>query len=155
MRLVFLGFLALSAVTASPVAAQSRASQNGSSPMFRVAREPIPGGGELLTVFGRPDAGLSDDGDAGAEIPLLSVLRDTLGDGDRAKDRLRYVWVHGYTSPSASQRMASAIPFLNRRTGNKVLPDKPSLPPSVIDLGAPQRELWKTAAWTTAQYALF
>jgi hypothetical protein len=149
-----LGFLVVSAVMASPVAAQSRASEAGSSPMFRVVREPIPGGGELLTVFGRPDAGPAEGDDAG-EMPLVSVLRDTLGDGDRANDRLRYVWVHGFTSPSMSQRMASAIPFLNRRTGNKQVPEKASLPPSLIDLGAPERELWKTAAWVTAQYALF
>jgi hypothetical protein len=153
MRLLFLaGAVAMCAFSALPVAAQSRPAD---SPMFRVTRDRIPGGGELLTVFGRPDAGVGGRDRGDVEIPLVSVLRDTLGDDDRANDRLRYVWVHGYTSPSAPQRMASAIPFLNRRTGNKPLPDKPSIPPSVIDLGAPERDLWKTAAWTTAQYALF
>jgi hypothetical protein len=150
-----LGAFAICTLTASPLVAQSQEIGNGSAPTLRVARERIPGGGELLTVFGRPDAGPGDRSDADGDMPLVSVLRDTLGDGDMVNDRLRYVWVHGYTSPSAAQRMASAIPFLNRRTGNKQVPEKPSIPPSLIDLGAPERELWKTAAWVTAQYAFF
>jgi hypothetical protein len=151
---LFAGILAVCTLTAVPVGAQSHDAATA-SPSFRMVRERIPGGGELLTVFGRPDAALGNQGDGADEIPLVSVLRDTLGDSDRTNDRLRYVWVHGYTSPSAEQRMASAIPFLNRRTGNKAVPEKALLPPSLIDLGAPERELWKTAAWVTAQYALF
>ena len=124
--------------------------------LFRIEREPIPAGGELLTVFGRPDAGVSrDDHPVPPEVPLVSVLRDTLGDSDPENDRLRYVWVHGYTSPSAAQRVASAIPFLNRRTGNKTLSEEPGVPPSVIDLGAPARELWRHVLWTVAEYTIF
>ena len=56
---------------------------------FRVERHAIPGGSELLTVFGRiPDAKIHapDEGDDDADdaecdsVPLLCVLRDTLGD---------------------------------------------------------------------------
>src|SRR5262247_2418212 len=80
-------------------------------PMFHISREAVPGGAELLTVLGRLD---SPSGDAsGAEsVPLLSVLRDTLNDANPENDQLRYVWVHGYTTPSTGQRIASAIPFL-------------------------------------------
>jgi hypothetical protein len=125
-------------------------------PLFRVERLPIAAGGELLTVFGRPDPGVSRDvNDAQEPVPLVSVLRDTLGDDDPENDRLRYVWVHGYATPSAAQRIASAIPFLNRRTSNKPLPTEPSMPPSVIDLGAPARELWRHVLWTVAEYTIF
>jgi hypothetical protein len=144
------------ALSADRAAAQSTSEAKGASTRFRVAREPVAGGGELLTVFGSIEAALpGDDSSRRSDVPLVSVLRDTLGDGDRANDRLRYVWVHGYTSPSASQRLASAGPFLNQRTGNKPVSTSPSLPPSIIDLGAPARDLWKTALWTTAQYAFF
>jgi hypothetical protein len=139
-------------LSAAPLCAQSRTE---SAPLFRMVREPIAGGGELVTVFGSLEGDAPARGAAGSEVPLVSVLRDTLGDADPENDRLRYVWVHGYTSPSTSQRLASAVPFLNQRTGNKSLSEDRSLPPFVIDLGAPARDLWKTAIWTTAQYAFF
>lgn len=126
------------------------------APLFRIEREPIDAGGELLTVFGRPDAGINREGNrVDGQVPLVSMLRDTLGDRDGENDRLRYVWVHGYASPSAAQRIASAIPFLNRRTGNKKVSEEGGIPPSVIDLGAPARELWRHALWTASYYAVF
>jgi hypothetical protein len=142
--------LAVCAVAAVPASAQT---PNESRALFRMVREPIAGGGELLTVFGRLDPAAPDD--RPLDVPLVSVLRDTLGDGDRENDRLRYVWVHGYTSPSASQRLASAVPFFNQRAGNKSVTTVTSLPPSVLDLGTPTRNLWRTAIWTGAQYAFF
>ena len=123
------------------VSASAQPGSETTAPLFRIEREPIAAGGELLTVFGRPDAGISRD-EHRDQVPLVSVLRDTLGDSDPENDRLRYVWVHGYASPSAAQRIASAIPFLNRRTSNRTLSEDPGVPPSVIDLGAPARELW-------------
>jgi hypothetical protein len=64
---------------------------------------------ELLTVFGR-----LPDGKPGAEpedVPLVSVLRDNLGDSNPLNDRLRYVWVLSSASPTVLQRAASALPF--------------------------------------------
>jgi hypothetical protein len=65
---------------------------------FRVERHAIPGGSELLTVFGRiPDAKIDDESDS---VPLLCVLRDTLGDESAQNDRLRYVWVLSFRMTS-------------------------------------------------------
>ena len=76
---------------------------------FRVERRAIPGGSELLTVFGRiPDAKIDDEYDS---VPLLCVLRDTLGDQSAQNDRLRYVWVLTSARPTLLQRAAAAIPF--------------------------------------------
>jgi hypothetical protein len=142
--------------TSGEGSASAQVAGETTAPLFRIEREPIDAGGELLTVFGRPDAGINRDGNrVDGQVPLVSMLRDTLGDGDSENDRLRYVWVHGYGSPSAAQRIASAIPFLNRRTGNRKLSEEPGIPPSVIDLGAPARELWRHALWTVAQYTVF
>jgi len=45
-------------------------------PNFRVERQPVANGAELLTVFGSlPD----NTGEIPLEIPLVSVLRDNLG----------------------------------------------------------------------------
>jgi hypothetical protein len=48
-------------------------------------------------------------------VPLVTVLRDTLGDDNPENDRLRYVWMLTYTQPSMAKRIAAAIPFLYRR----------------------------------------
>src|SRR2546421_9936727 len=62
-------------------------------PQFRVERLPIASGGELLTIFGRLD-GMKGGSDGSApEVPLISVVRDTLNDTDPENDRLRYVWM--------------------------------------------------------------
>jgi hypothetical protein len=124
------------------------------NPLFRISRERVGAGAELLTVHGRPDAGFARDVASGSEsVPLVSVLRDTLGDDDPENDRLRYVWMYGYTTPSLGQRLASAVPFLNQRTGNKKAADGYSVPPAVIDLAAPEHDVWKNVLWIAAQTA--
>ena len=152
--LVLLSIVLQSVVVRRTVAGQVASDVPAPPPLFQIVREPVAGGAELLTVVGRPDAGLSTGSDAAPEIPLVSVLRDTLGDADPENDRLRHVWVHGYTSPSVSQRIASAVPFLNRRVGNKQASDADGVPPHVLDLAAPERDIWKNALWTAAQYAV-
>lgn len=124
------------------------------STWFRLQREPVAGGAELLTVFGSLD-GLRRDDPSGSDVPLVSLLRDTLGDDDKDNDRLRYVWLLTYTRPTATQRVASAIPFLYKRVGNNkhAASDRP--PPAMIDLAAPERDFWRRVLWTTAQSIFF
>lgn len=86
--------------------------------IFRLERLPVAGGAELLTIFGRLN-GLYGENHVSAEVPLVSILRDTLNDENPTNDRLRYVWMLTYTKPSFGQRLASAVPFLYTRVGNK------------------------------------
>src|SRR5436190_23298783 len=74
--------------------------------MIRVERTPVAGG-ELVTYFHR---GLSYGNPC--EVPLMAVLRDTMGDSDPLNDKLRNVWVFTYRSPSIWRRAAGAVPFL-------------------------------------------
>src|SRR5689334_4334397 len=53
------------------------ATASPTAPEFRVEKLSVAGGSELLTIFGRVD-GLRDS--SSPEIPLVTVLRDTLGD---------------------------------------------------------------------------
>lgn len=115
---------------------------------FRLERTPVEGGAELLTIFGRLD-GLAEGENSTAEVPLVSVLRDTFGDNDPANDRLRYLWMLTYTRPSFGQRLAAAIPFLYQRVGSKS--STKSVPPPVIDLSAPERQVWERFFWTALQ----
>lgn len=113
---------------------------------LRVEKVRVDGGAEIITIFarlGKPDQyGHYDKG----EVPLLSVLRDTLGDNHPENDRLRYVWMLTYTRPSLSQKISAFVPFLYRRTANKTsVGDKP--PPAIADLkpvnsGMPDKVVW-------------
>src|SRR4051812_37083816 len=63
---------------------------------------------ELLTLFCHacsPEASGSQD------VPVVSVLRDTLGDSDPKNDRVLYVWLLTSSRPSLGQRLLSAVPF--------------------------------------------
>src|SRR3954466_13135511 len=66
------------------------------APLFRMETLPVGSDAELLTVFGSlkglkdegtPDKSVSARGDN--EVPLVSILRDTLGDTNPENDRLR------------------------------------------------------------------
>jgi len=118
-----------------PIFAQAAGSE------LRVRSLPVPGGSELITVFGEmPEAG---------EVPLVSILRDSLGDGDPQNDRLRYIWVLTSTGPGILQRAAGSLPFFYWRADIAHDPDR--LPAPVLDLGAPARPVWHALAGSAAQ----
>src|SRR6185436_1442895 len=71
---------------------------------FRLERTPLVGGAELLTIFGRLD-GLRAESTRSPEVPLVSVVRDTLSDNNPENDRLRYVWMLTYTRPNLMKRI--------------------------------------------------
>ena len=123
-------------------------------PLFRLKREEVAGGAELLTVFGSLRGAPGQQGGAD-DVPLVSILRDTLGDADPENDRLRHVWVHTYTKPSASQHVASAVPFLYKRAGNRGRVKADAVPPPVLDLASPDRDVWQRFLWMAAQTVFF
>jgi hypothetical protein len=111
-------------------------------PDFRIERVPVPGGAELLTVLASaPD----DDG----EVPLLSLLRDTLGDADPENDRLRSVWVLTSGNPSLLQRVAAATPFFYWRPRTPKESDK--APGPVLDLSNTSRSVWSSLTQSLTQ----
>jgi hypothetical protein len=96
-------------------------------------------GAELLTIFARLD-GMRVDGRPAPEIPLVSVVRDTLGDDNPENDRLRYVWMLTYTKPTLMKRIAAAIPFLYQHVGNRKSVSGPPAP--IVDLANTDRQTW-------------
>lgn len=121
------------------------------TPAFRLERRSIEGGAELLTVFGKTKR----SGGPETELPLISILRDTLGDDVPENDRLRYVWLLSATRPTFMQRVASAVPFLYGRVGNKakIDPDKP--PPVLFDANGQSQGFLKSILWLSLQNLLF
>jgi hypothetical protein len=119
--------------------------------ILRLERIEIQGGAELITVHAKL-AGIESNDD-GQWVPLVSVLRDTLGDQTSENDRLRYVWPLTYTRPNVKQRLAAAIPFFYTRIGNKgEVSHKP--PPPALDLAATEKEVWDKIFWTALQNIL-
>jgi hypothetical protein len=122
-----------------------------SESVFRVERVPVAGGAELVTIHARFNAlGAAESGPQW--IPLVSVLRDTLGDENQENDRLRYLWALTYTRPTFWQRMAGAVPFLYTRVGSKQ--QSQGHPPPIMDLSAADHEVWQKICWQALQVIL-
>ena len=110
-----------------------------STPDFRIERVPVAGGAEILTIFARTRR-------SETEIPLISVLRDTMGDDVPENDQLRYVWLLSYTKGSVGQKIASVVPFLYARTTNH---DNPGTgpPPAIADVRRSDKKIWNAVLW--------
>src|SRR5215212_953672 len=120
------------------------------SQILRLERVEVPGGAELITVHAKLSGLESTDNDNW--VPLVSILRDTLGDHIPENNRLRYVWPLTYTRPTTRQRLAAAIPFFYTRVGNKENLTK--TPPQAVDLASPESEVWDKIFWTALQNIL-
>ncbi len=106
---------------------------------------------QLLTLFCRWPGG-KDQSTEG--VPLVSVLRDTLGDRDHENDRVSYVWLLTYARPNFGQRILSAVPFFYWRItdGSKDVSVHDTAP--LLDLTAPQHPVMSEIGrdvlqWTT------
>ena len=120
------------------------ASPDFRAPDFRVERHPVANGAELLTVF-------SSLPDHAGDIPLVSVLRDTLGDKDPDNDRLRYIWVLTSARPTVLQRSAAFIPFFYWRPDLGKNADRK--PAAILDLGDTSKVVWNALAQSIVQAA--
>jgi len=119
--------------------------------LLRVQTVPVEGGAELVTIEARIDQG-GESSNSNEWVPLVSVLRDTLGDSQRSNDRLRYLWDLTYTRPTFWQRMFGAVPFLYTRVGSKHGTDKE--PPALIDLSQADHDVWNKLCWGALQTIL-
>ena len=110
---------------------------------FLVESVPVAGGAEVVTIFARNSNTVAGES---RELPLVSVLRDTLGDEKKENDRLRYVWMLSYTNPSFSQKASAFVPFLYTRTTNKNgIGTAP--PPKIADLQPSDKGIWQKVTW--------
>jgi len=114
----------------------------------------IPGGGtaEVLTLF----CHACGTGSTGAEdVPLVAVLRDTLGNSNPETDRLLYVWLLGYQRPNLGQRLLSAVPFFYWQIGiSGAARSEKKLSP-LLNVAAPQHALLSNISSDILQWAMF
>jgi hypothetical protein len=92
----------------------------------------VEGTAQLLTLFCRACRAGKTDGD----VPLVAVLRDTLGDRNPENDRVTYVWLLSYAHLNMGQRLLSAVPFFYWRVGDGSRSGRDTAP--LMDLTAPQ-----------------
>jgi hypothetical protein len=131
------------------------ADENLPQTSLRVERIPVAGGAELLTIFGSVrDVKSRDSKTVSVEdVPLVSIVRDTLGDDNPNNDKLRYVWMLTYARPTLLKRITAAVPFLYGRLHSQSEPKSNSAPPFVIDLA--DQNAFNRFFWSSAQTLFF
>src|SRR5688572_12972425 len=100
-------------------------------------RVTIDSGSELLVLFSVLPG--ESPNEMPHQVPILSVLRDTLGDDNPENDRLRYVWL------LIDEKQGTLARWLTFE------PDFGQMPRPVVDLSAPGKDVWKTALRTIVQ----
>lgn len=110
---------------------------------------PVGDAAEVLTLFCRSSyVGTVD-------VPLVAVLRDTLGDSDPTNDRLSYFWLLTDSHASVKQRILSSVPFFYWRVGRedaRRVSTRDVVP--LIDLSVPARQIIPTVARDILQWAV-
>jgi hypothetical protein len=76
---------------------------------------PVDGSAQLLTLYCHACENTTG---SGRDIPLVAVLRDTLGDLQAKNDRVTYVWLLTYSRPIWEKRVLSAVPFFYWKIGD-------------------------------------
>lgn len=119
--------------------------------VYFLEKQPVQGDAELVTLFGRQ----ADPAGGGQklEIPLVSLLRDTLGDDDPTNDRLRNVWILTSARPTPLQRAASALSFVWFRAGTQRHVNR--VPKPVLDLASPSKNVWPNLLANSLQATQF
>jgi len=110
---------------------------SGPSPYYWKSK-PVGDTAQLLTLFcSGCNVSTGNEGD----VPLVSVLRDTLGDQANENDRVTYVWLLTYAHRSLGQRFLSAIPFFYWRVGQGSGSVSAHDTKPLMDLSAPEHPM--------------
>ena len=97
----------------------------------------VAGSAQMLTLFCQ-GCGAAVSMNSSPDIPLLALLRDTLGDYGPDTSRLTDVWLLDYAKPGMGKRILSAVPFFYWRPGDGSKSSAGQYPKPLFDLTAPQ-----------------
>jgi hypothetical protein len=142
-------FLAAIAFAFGLTAADVRETQQ---PVYYWKSVPVDDTAQLLSLFCR-ECGASDSGSH--DLPLVSVLRDTLGDTDPRNDRLMYVWLLSCERPTVGQTILSAVPVFYRHVGKRSDRVTPRDTAPLIDLQEPERPIFNEFSRDLLQWTAF
>lgn len=108
----------------------------------------VNGTAQLLTLF----CGSCRVGKADRDVPLVAVLRDTLGDRNPENDRVTSVWLLSYARLNVGQRLLSAVPFFYWRVGDGSRSAQDTAP--LLDLTAPQHPVLSEVSRDLLQWTM-
>ncbi|MBV8895904.1 MAG: hypothetical protein JO051_05285, partial [Acidobacteriaceae bacterium] len=136
---------------------QSDAVVQSDQPVYYWKAEPVAGTAQLLTLFCSDCGPISSSAtveSATHDIPLVAVLRDTLGDYQSDNDRLMDVWLLDYANPGLGKKLLSAVPFFYWHPGDGSKSAGAENPKPLLDLTGPQHPVLSEVGrnliqWTT------
>ncbi|MFL6452093.1 MAG: hypothetical protein ACJ746_31165 [Bryobacteraceae bacterium] len=107
---------------------------------------------ELVTLFSRSNL---LGGSEAKYLPVVSLLRDTLGDNVRENDRILYVWLLPSASRSLTQRLLAGVPFFfwHLGSGPQTVSSRDLHP--LLNLNAPQHPVLSEARRSLLQWTTF
>ena len=111
----------------------------------------FPGRASVRRQWRRAPDGLQFPSRHAGDIPLVSVLRDSLGDNDPNNDRLRYIWVLTSARPTLLQHAAAFVPFFYWQPDLGKNPNRK--PAAILDLGDTSKVVWSALAQSLVQSA--
>lgn len=134
-------------------------------PTFSWQVHQLPDNAELVTLSGRFDHDAPSGEGAHAQrqrqhliddsVPLLSVLRDTLGteSSSATGNHLLSLWLFTDSTPSMRRRILSALPFNYHRTNDNNPPSRAHLT-RLADLGTPEAHPFSSLGHDIVQWTL-
>lgn len=110
---------------------------------------PVGNTAQLLTLYcSACAANVTGDKD----LPVVSLLRDTLGDTSLENDRVTYVWLLASSHRSIAQKTLSAIPFFYWHVGNGSQSIRAADMKPLMNLNAPQHAVLSEAGRSMLQW---
>jgi hypothetical protein len=106
---------------------------------------------QLVTLFCQS---CEEAGNSGRDIPLVAVLRDTLGGVNSEGDRISYVWLLTYSAPTWEKRAFSAVPFFYWKIGDGSGTVGDKEPKPLMNLAQPQRPVVASFAKSLVQWSV-
>ena len=114
--------------------------------------KPVAENAQLLTLFCGSCGPASE---IQRNLPLLAVLRDTLGDENDGNGRVTYVWLLSYSRPTIGQRLLSAIPFFYWHMGQGSSHVGKGVMKPFFNLSAPRHPVLTQVGRDVLQYTTF
>lgn len=132
-------FCSVMRVIASEAAVAPSPQPPASSFLYHWQLNEVGNSAQLITLF---CSGCATTGPATNGVPLVSVLRDTLGDKTPGNDRVTYVWLLSLTRQNIGQRFLAGVPFFYWRVGEgSTRVDEAHLPKPLMDLTKPEQPM--------------